>query len=475
MSDKLRDDRIAKLEKIKALNIDPWGRRYEPTAPIADVREMYHDERPVAGVKIVGRMIANRRQGKVGFINIQGRTGIIQGMMRLDALGEEAYSLYKLLDVGDIIAIEGELNTTRTGELTIFAEKLILMSKSLRPMPEKYHGLRDVETRYRQRYLDLISSEESRQTFINRSLIIRHIRKHLDDDGFIEVETPMMHTVAGGAAAVPFTTHHNALDLDLFLRIAPELHLKRLLVGGLERVYEINRNFRNEGISQRHNPEFTMLELYQAFGDLDVMMVLCETLVSGCAQAVMGTMKVTYGGHEIDLTPPWKRIDYADALKQYAGIDFRDEAAVMEAARKHDIPTDGLSVIEAADKVFGVTVDHNLVQPTFLLHHPSALSPLSKVLDDDPEIGIRFEAFIGGIELANAYTELNDPLEQAERFENQSGGDPGALDDDFILALEHGLPPAGGMGIGIDRLAMILLDRQQIRDVILFPLLRPGS
>ena len=410
-------------------------------------------------------------------------SGEIQLYFRKDVLGEESYTLFKLLDIGDIVGIEGTVFVTHTGETTIRVEKWTLLSKSLRPLPEKFHGLTDKETRYRQRYLDLIVNPEVKDTFIKRSKIIKGIRKYLDDRHFLEVETPMLHTIAGGAAARPFKTHHNALDMDIYLRIAPELHLKRLLVGGLERVYEMNRCFRNEGIDTRHNPEFTTVELYQAYGDLEDVINITEDMVSKLAEMLYGTMKLTYIDKEIDLTPPWDRMTMIEAVKKFSGADFEgitDVETARKMADEHDVEYgqfDGVGKIINA--FFEKFVEENLIQPTIITGHPLEISPLTKQDRDNPLLTYRFEAFIYGRELANGFSELNDPIDQRNRFieqmkERERGDDEAhQMDEDYCRALEYGLPPTGGLGIGIDRLVMFLTNSPSIRDVLLFPLSRP--
>ena len=410
-------------------------------------------------------------------------SGEIQLYFRKDVLGEESYNLFKLLDIGDIVGVEGTVFVTHTGETTIRVEKWTLLSKSLRPLPEKFHGLTDKETRYRQRYLDLIVNPEVKDTFIKRSKIIKGIRKYLDDRHFLEVETPMLHTIAGGAAARPFKTHHNALDMDIYLRIAPELHLKRLLVGGLERVYEMNRCFRNEGIDTRHNPEFTTVELYQAYGDLEDVINITEDMVSKLAEMLYGTMKLTYIDKEIDLTPPWDRMTMIEAVKKFSGADFEgitDVETARKMADEHDVEYgqyDGVGKIINA--FFEKFVEENLIQPTIITGHPLEISPLTKQDRDNPLLTYRFEAFIYGRELANGFSELNDRIDQRNRFieqmkERERGDDEAhQMDEDYCRALEYGLPPTGGLGIGIDRLVMFLTNSPSIRDVLLFPLSRP--
>lgn len=474
--------RLEKLADFRRRGIEPYGGRYERTH-LAE--EVLRDYEKLAGsrVSLAGRVMAKRGHGKAGFANIQDASGQIQIYARLSDLGPEVYDLYTRLDIGDIIGVEGTVFKTRTGETTVALSSLCLLAKSLRPLPEKWHGLRDVELRYRQRYVDLMVNPGVRETFIRRSRIISTIRKLLEEKGFLEVETPMMHPVAGGATARPFITYHNALDMNLYLRIAPELYLKRLLVGGFEKIYEINRNFRNEGISTKHNPEFTMLELYQAYADYNDMMELTEYIISSVALEVLGTTKVTYGGEEIDLTPPWERLPMLEAVRRYSGLDFTQFSTGEEACRA----ARGIGLeVESGEpwgtvlnRVFEEVVEPMLVQPVFILDYPVEVSPLAKRKREQPELTYRFELFICGREIANAFSELNDPLDQKERFlkqmEKRRTGDEEAhmMDEDFIVALEYGMPPAGGLGIGIDRLVMILTDSPSIRDVILFPLMKP--
>jgi lysyl-tRNA synthetase, class II len=475
---KLRDDRLAKLGQIKEMGIDPFGAVYPGTQPAGELAESYTDDQEGTLVKVAGRLMAIRGHGKSTFADLRDRTGKIQAHIGLKRVGEESYALVKLLDLGDIVGVEGKLAKTRTGEVTVFAEKLVLLTKSLRTLPEKFHGLRDIEVRSRHRSVDLIANPESMQQAANRSRIVAAIRRYLQDRDFLEVETPMMQPIPGGATARPFSTHHNALDIDLYLRIAPELYLKRLLCGGMERVFEVNRNFRNEGISNKHNPEFTMLELYQAYADYEVMMQLAEEMVSTVAQDVLGRTTFEFGEHTIDVAPPWPRVRFGDAIQEHAGIDMFDEAAVRDKARELGATdVDTLPHNALVDEVFKHTVEPLLIQPTFLTHHPAEMAPLCRRAADDPRVSERFEAFVAGFELANAYTELNDPLVQRQEFEAQLArrdeGTVGAIDEDFLLALEYGMPPAGGMGIGIDRLLQLLLEKTSIRDVILFPLMRP--
>ena len=429
--------------------------------------------------------MSKRRHGKAGFANLADFSGSIQLYFRQDDLGPEKYELYKKLDIGDILGIQGEVFRTQKGEISIHVRDLYYLSKSLTPLPEKWHGLKDVELRYRQRYVDLIVNPEVKEVFVKRSRIIKEMRNYLDDRGFLEVETPMMQPIPGGATARPFITHHNALDMELYLRIAPELYLKRLIVGGLEKVYEINRNFRNEGISTRHNPEFTMLEIYQAYGDYEVMMQLCEDLISAVMLKVNGSMQIDFEGQQLDFTPPWRRVTMLDAIKEAAGLDFsliKSDEDARQAARQLGLEVKaGASRGELINEIFEQFVEDKLIQPTFVYGHPVEVSPLAKRNQEHPEFTDRFELFIMQREIANAFSELNDPIDQKERFikqvEKRAGGDAEAhmMDEDYINALEYGMPPAGGMGIGIDRLVMLMTSSPSIRDVILFPTLRPRS
>lgn len=433
--------------------------------------------------RIAGRVMSMRKFGKAAFFHVQDTTEKVQVYARKDLLGEETFGLFKKWDVGDIVGVEGTLFKTKTGELSLEAQTLTMITKSLRPLPEKFHGLTDVETRYRQRYLDLIVNPESREVFKKRVEIIRLIREFLNNRGYMEVETPMMQPVPGGATAKPFRTHHNALDMDLFLRIAPELYLKRLLVGGFEKVFEINRNFRNEGLSTRHNPEFTMLEFYQAYSTYHDLMDLTEEMVSWLAHEVTGSMDVTYQGVQVDLAPPWQRLTMEESLVQIAGIDpavLADDAAVIQLAKDKGIklqPDAGVG--KAKTELFELLVEEKLINPTFITSYPTEVSPLARRNEEDPSVTDRFELFITGREIANAFSELNDPIDQLQRFQKQidERGDDDeihpVLDRDYVRALEYGMPSAAGEGIGIDRLVMLLTDSPSIRDVILFPHMKP--
>ncbi|WP_227397290.1 lysine--tRNA ligase [Jeotgalibacillus aurantiacus] len=480
--------RREKMEAIRAQGNDPFGKRFDRTHGSADIKNEFGElskedlEETSHEVTIAGRIMTKRGKGKAGFTHIQDLQGQIQLYIRKDAVGDEAYELFNTADLGDIIGVSGTIFRTKVGELSIKASSFELLSKSLRPLPEKFHGLKDVEQRYRQRYLDLITSENSKNTFITRSRIIQSMRRYLDNNGYLEVETPMLHSIAGGAAARPFITHHNALDMELYMRIAIELHLKRLIVGGLEKVYEIGRVFRNEGISTRHNPEFTMIELYEAYADYNDIMDLTENLVAHIAQEVLGTTVVPYGDYEVDLTPKWTRLHMVDAIKQETGVDFWKHMTNEEAhalAKEHGIDVkDSMEYGHIVNEFFEQKVEETLIQPTFIYGHPVEISPLAKKNPEDERFTDRFELFIVGREHANAFTELNDPIDQRERFEAQlkekeAGNDEAhEMDDDFIEALEYGMPPTGGLGIGIDRLVMLLTNSPSIRDVLLFPLMR---
>ncbi len=477
----LMQSRREKLAAIMAKGIEPFGRHFNATHSAQSVVALF-SELEGKTVRVSGRIVAMRGHGKAGFANIRDMSGQVQLYFREDVLGDEAYDLVHQLDLGDIVGAEGVVFRTRTGEVSIKVQILDFLTKSLRPLPEKWHGLKDVEIRYRQRYLDLIVNPDVQRTFWVRSKMIQTLRRTLDERGFLEVETPMMHPIAGGAAAKPFITHHNALDMKLYLRIAPELYLKRLIVGGFEKIYEQNRVFRNEGISIKHNPEFTLLELYQAYGDYETVMKLTEEVIAAVAVDVLGTTRITYQGNEIDLTPPWRRITMLDAVRQYSGVDFSGIDSVEQARTAADSvgvhyeKAHGVGAILNA--IFEEKVEKHLLQPTFIVRYPTEISPLAKRCQDDPNFTDRFEGFIFCREIANGFSELNDPMDQKERFLAQvaqrESGDAEAhmMDEDFVTALEYGMPPTGGLGIGIDRLAMFLTDSYSIRDVILFPHMR---
>ncbi len=483
--------RRTKLEAWRRQGVDPFGSSFAPTHRTADVvrsaealtREDLAEHKTV--VSLAGRLMTRRGHGKAGFAHLLDQEGLIQIYARVDDLGEEAYEQFEMLDIGDIVGVEGFVFKTKRGEVTVHLERFILLAKSLRPLPEKWHGLRDVEIRYRRRYLDLIMNTQTRETFVLRSRVIQSMRRHLDEQGFLEVETPTLHTVAGGAAARPFFTHHNALDMPLVMRIALELHLKRLIVGGLERVYEIGRVYRNEGVSTKHNPEFTMMELYAAYMDFQGMMTLTEELIRQIAQDVCQTTQLTYGGRRISLGTPWRRAHMVDLIRDVTGVDFFRVTSVQEAreaARQHGVPlTPAMQFGHIVNEFFEQKVESTLTDPVFVFGHPVEISPLAKKNSDDPRFTDRFELFILGREYANAFSELNDPIDQRERFEAQlqervlGNEEAHEMDEDFILALEYGMPPTGGLGIGIDRLVMLLADQPSIRDVLLFPLMRHGD
>lgn len=492
MSEELNDQILVRRQKMQAFRdhgMDPFGSRFERTHLSQEIIEEYGEltkeelEETPHEVVIAGRIMTKRGKGKAGFAHVQDLKGQIQIYVRKDAIGEEAYEFFNTVDLGDIVGVRGTVFKTNVGELSVKAKEVTFLTKALRPLPEKFHGLKDVEQRYRQRYLDLITSESSKETFILRSRIIQSMRRYLDNQGFLEVETPMLHSIAGGAAARPFITHHNALDMELYIRIAIELHLKRLIVGGLEKVYEIGRVFRNEGISTRHNPEFTMLELYEAYADYNDIMALTENLIAHVAQEVFGTTTVQYGEDQINLAPGWKRLHMADAVKEYTGVDFWKQMSKEEAqalAKEHGIEIKpSMEVGHILNEFFEQKVEEELVQPTFVYGHPVEISPLAKKNPEDERFTDRFELFIVRREHANAFTELNDPIDQRQRFEAQlvekaEGNDEAhEMDDDFIEALEFGMPPTGGLGIGIDRLIMLLTNSASIRDVLLFPQMRP--
>ncbi|MGI6129349.1 MAG: lysine--tRNA ligase [bacterium] len=475
--------RRKKLEELRSHGQDPFKiHRYDFTHRARDIHNDF-DTLEGETVRIAGRIMSKRQHGKVSFAHVQDATGLTQIYARINNLGEEGYEQFKELDLGDIIGVEGKVFKTHRGEVTVEVATYTLLTKTLRPLPDKWHGLKDVDIRYRQRYVDLMVNPDVRQVFVTRSRIIQFIRDYMTKHGFLEVETPMLNPIAGGANARPFVTYHNALDMQLYLRIAPELYLKRLIVGGFEKVFEINRNFRNEGVSTKHNPEYTAMECYQAYADGDEMMRITEEIIAGAALEVTGSMKIKYQGVDLDLTPPWPRITMLDAVKEHSGLDFTtlktaEEARQGARERGFDVPSDA-SWAQVLNEVFDAAVEPNLIQPTFIIDYPVEISPLSKRKVDDPEFTARFEPFIFGREMANGFSELNDPIDQRYRFEEQmkqkEAGDDEAhpLDEDFLTALEYGLPPTGGLGIGIDRLVMLLTDSASIRDVILFPTMRP--
>ena len=475
--------RKEKLEELKKAGKDPFKiTKYNRTHLSQNIKDHY-DDLEGKDVSVAGRIMAKRIMGKASFCTIQDAEGKIQSYVSINDLGEKSYAEFKTYDIGDIIGIKGFVFKTRTEEISIHAKEVVLLTKSLRPLPEKFHGLKDTELRYRQRYVDLIMNPEVKDTFMIRSKIIKEIKNVLDNKGYVEVENPILNTIAGGAAARPFITHHNTLNMDMYLRIANELYLKRLIVGGFDRVYEMGRMFRNEGISIKHNPEFTSIELYAAYQDYNDMMDITEEIISTVAQKVLGTTKITYQGTPIDLTPNWKRISMIDSIKEVTGIDFNilntDEEA-SDAARKIGIEIDGtLERGNVINLVFEERVEETLIQPTFIIDYPVEVSPLTKRKPSDPRLVERFEVFIGGREYGNAYSEFNDPIDQYERFlaqvKQKEAGDEEAndMDDDFVQALEYGMPPTGGLGIGIDRLIMLLTDSASIRDVLLFPTMKP--
>lgn len=476
--------RIDKMHKIEEHGWKPFGYRFLYTHRAADIAAQFDElSEKETEVKMAGRIMAIRGHGKTCFMDMQDKTGRIQVYVRKDVIGEENYALIKLMDIGDTVGITGTAFRTHMGELSIKANSVEMLSKSLRPLPEKWHGLKDVETRYRQRYVDLIVNPEVRDTFVKRSQIIRNVREVLDSHDFLEVETPILNTIAGGAAARPFISYHNALDMQVYMRIAPELYLKRLIVGGMDRVYEMGRVFRNEGIDNRHNPEFTSVEIYQAFADYRDMMDLTEEVVVKTAEKVLGTTTINYEGTTIELASPWKRMSMIEAVKEYSGKDFTDVTDLEEAraiAKELNVaiePSFGIGKIINA--CFEEYVEDKLIQPTFITGHPKEISPLAKSNPENPEITDRFEAYIYGREICNGFTELNDPIDQKERFlkqvEERANGDEEAnmMDEDFVNALEYGLPPTGGLGIGIDRLVMFLTNSSTIRDVLFFPTMKP--
>jgi len=482
MQEQMRN-RLTKLQELTASGHDPFQEVvYDVTCHTSDIIENFEamEEKQVS---VAGRILSRRGMGKVSFCDLHDRTGHIQLFTKIDELGPEAYALWQKLDIGDIVGVKGAVFRTHKGEISIRTKEYTLLAKALRPLPNKFHGLKDADLRYRQRYVDLIINPEVRDTFEKRSAIIREIRRYMDSLSFIEVETPVLNAIAGGATARPFVTHHNALGMDMFMRIAPELYLKRLIVGGFERVYEMGRLFRNEGMSVKHNPEFTTIEMYQAYTDLRGMMELAENLLSGVSEKVLGTTELTYQGTPISLKPPFTRMTMKEAVKKFSGVDFADINSDLEAhaaAKENGLePNASFRKGEILNLFFEVYCEEKLIQPTFICEYPIEISPLTKKKPGDPSLTERFELFIGGREYANAYSELNDPVDQRERFADQikkrEAGDDEAnlMDEDFCVSLEYGMPPTGGMGIGVDRLVMLLTDRASIRDVLLFPTMKP--
>ena len=480
--------RREKAKELESLGIDPFGHSFEVTSNTKEIREEFGEktveelDEISKEVIIAGRIMTKRGKGKAGFINVQDKFGQIQIYVKIDNIGEESYNIFKKSDIGDIVGITGTIMRTHMGELSIRATKYEHLVKSLRPLPEKFHGLVDTEERFRRRYVDLIMNEEARRIAFMRPRIIRAIQHYLDNLGFVEVETPILGTILGGAAARPFVTHHNTLDIDMYLRIATELPLKRLLVGGMDAVYEIGRIFRNEGMDKKHNPEFTSIELYKAYSDLDGMMEITENIIGACAMEVLGTYDINYKGHDISLKPKFKKIHMVDAIKEKTGIDFFDNMSLEDAeklAREHDIEIEEhFGYGHIVNAFFEKYVEETIVEPTFVIGHPIEISPLAKKDPKDPRFTQRFELFICGAEYANAFTELNDPIDQYERFEaqvrekNLGNDEANEMDLDFVEALEYGMPPAGGVGMGIDRLVMLLTNSETIREVILFPTMK---
>ena len=480
--DRFERQRLAKLEKIEALGLDPWGQRFDGHTPIEQARQIAPEESGTAGecVRVAGRIMLRRKAGKLRFYDIQDWTGQIQLLFSRGDLPPEQWELLSAIDLGDLIGIDGKMWRTDSGEISVYVDKLTPLCKSLTQPPEKFHGARDTELLLRQRYIDLIYNDGVLKRMVKRSKIVDSIRQTLRSQGYLEVETPVLHAIAGGAAAKPFITHHNTLDLELYLRIALELHLKRLVVGGVERVYEIGRVFRNEGIDATHNPEFTMMEVYQAYGNYETMMDLTESIVVDAVKVLGDSTTLTWCDQAIDFTPPWPRRKYADLFAEHVGCSMADADAVATVARGRDIETEGVHPDVIVHDVFEAMVEDQLQGPVFVIDYPSSICPLTKRKADDPDIAERFELFVQGMELANAYTELNDPRLQEDLFRTQLAGlaeedSMAKMDHDFIQALKVGLPPTGGLGIGIDRLVMLLTNSRSIRDVIFFPLLRPEA
>ena len=476
--DSFEASRTDKLHRIEELGLDPWGGRFDGNQPIAAIRALPTGTTPPQRVRAAGRIVQRRGMGKVQFLDIKDYSGRIQVYLGQKQVGDAGWALAQELDLGDLLGVDGKLDRTKTGELTIFADAVTILGKSLLPHPDKWSGLQDTEFRLRHRYLDLIYNPEVLERSLKRIKIIHSMRSYLDRQGYWEVESPTLHAIAGGAAARPFVTHHNALDIDLYLRIALELHLKRLLVGGMEKVYEIGRVFRNEGIDARHNPEFTMLELYQAYGDYHTMMDLTEGLIVACVEALGGGLRLPYGEQTVDYTPPWPRTPYAELFHKHVGAAMDDAEAVRRAAEQAGLATANKHPDVLVHELFEARVEDKLAGPVFVYDYPASLCPLTKRRRDNPALAERFELYVQGMELANAYTELNDPLMQEATFRMQLAGLPeeesmARMDEDFLRALRYGMPSAGGMGMGVDRLCMLLTNTQSVRDVILFPLLRP--
>ena len=484
-SNVLREERVEKLAGLRDKGIEPYPHSYERTHELEEIAELYEGEIDTGeetdeSVRVAGRIVGFRDMGKACFLDLKDGSGELQGYTNVDLLGEDDYGVLKDLDIGDFVGLKGVVFVTNRGELSIKVSDFTLLSKSLHPLPEKWHGLQDVEKRYRQRYLDLLTNESTKEIFVARSKLISFFRRKLDDKGFLEVETPLMQPAAGGATAEPFVTYHNALDQELYLRIAPELYLKRLVIGGMEKVYELGKNFRNEGVSTKHNPEFTTIEIYQAYADYEDAMELTEELISESTEEAIGTIKPEIGGKVLDLSSPWNRVSMVSAVEEKTDIDGLKEKSVddlIEYARNRDLElpdeeTD-LTWGELVELLFEEYVEEELFQPTFVTDFPTDVSPLAKTKSDgDRDLTERFEVFVGGIEVGNAFTELNDPLEQRERFQSRAEGDGEKKDEDFLKALEYGMPPTAGIGIGLDRLLMAITGAESIREVILFPALR---
>ncbi|MFW5915787.1 MAG: lysine--tRNA ligase [Planctomycetota bacterium] len=472
------DFRLDSLKELQERDVDPFGERFPDATPSGDLLEMFEEDED-KDVRTAGRITNIREMGKATFMDIKDGSGSIQIFFQQKRLGEEEFETHKHFQPGDFVGVEGELTSTRTGEITVFVADFTFLTKALLRPPEKWHGLQDPELRYRRRYLDLFANDEVMECFRQRSRIISEVRAFLEQRRFFEVETPMMQSVPGGAAARPFVTHHNALDIDLYLRVAPELYLKRLLVGGMNRVFEINRNFRNEGIDRQHNPEFTSLEVYQAYADYTDMMELTESLIRSVARSMDESARLPFGDHTINYADPFRKVNYFEAFEDANGFSPENTQKLTERAAELDIDTEGLGRELLLDRVFEHTVEDEIIQPTFIMDYPAALSPLTRPREDDPEVAQRWDLIIGGMEIGPAYTELNDPRLQEEKFLQQLEGEDEAeetfrsMDTDFVRALAHGMPPAGGMGMGIDRLVMLMTDNPAIREVILFPLLRP--